>query len=119
MTSLHELQQVLLDALRHEDPAAALRARIADASAALGARERAWLEDLAARQGDGLRLTRMLIRKLRLQRILRADPDAQAELGRDPEGFAAAFAAYDRDIEPCAVFPRQEAAAFREHRARR
>ncbi len=64
---------------------------------------------------DGLRLTRMLIRKLRLQRIVRGDASASAFMARDPAGFAQCFARYDQEVPWSYVFPRDEAAAFRRY----
>ena len=111
--SLADVQRVLVRALRDPDPAAFLRAAGARDDCALSADERAWLE---AASDDGLRLTRMLVRKLRLQRLLRGDRDAAAALEGDPAAFAQRFAAYDQAVEPRAVFPRDEADAFRARR---
>jgi hypothetical protein len=108
--SLVEVQRVLVRALRDPDPAAFVRAAVARDDCVLSADERAWL--LAAGD-DGLRLTRLLVRKLRLQRLLRGDRDAAAAMAADPAEFARRFAAYDEEVEPRAVFPRDEAAAFR------
>jgi hypothetical protein len=106
---LLDLQRLLVAALRTPDPAGFLRER-AEREPGLRADERRAL--LAAGE-DGLRMSRVMIRKLRLQRILRGDPDAAAAMARDPEAFAARFAAYDRDVAPTAVTPPDEAAQFR------
>lgn len=111
---LADLQRLLLRALCEPDPVAALRAALARADCPLAAEERAWLGHAA---DDGLRLTRMLVRKLRLQRLLRSDPAAFAALAADPVAFAERFVAYDAAVPPRAVTPAEEAAAFRAHGA--
>ncbi len=108
---LSRLQELLVLALRESDPLAFLQATVPN-EVDLSDQERAWL---LAIDGDGLRLTRMLIRKLRLQRIVRGDPQASAFMARDPAGFAACFARYDRDVAWNYVFPREEADAFRRY----
>lgn len=108
---LSRLQELLLLALREPDPRAYLQT-VAASDAGLSDSERACL---LAIEDDGLRLTRMLIRKLRMQRIVRGDPDAAALLAEDPERFAACFARYDQEQPWTHVFPRDEARAFRRY----
>lgn len=111
---LADLQRVLLRALRHPDPTAALRAQLARGDCPLTAEERAWL---AAVGDDGLRLTRLLVRKLRLQRLLRGDASVAAAMAADPVTFARQFASYDAAVPLSAVTPAEEAEAFRSYRA--
>lgn len=106
-----ELQRLLLQALRQPDPQAWLRAQVARPECPLSAPERAML---AALPDDGLVLTRQLIRKLRLQRLLRGDAEAARQCSADPAALASAFAAYDVDVPPHPVFPTDEARAFRD-----
>lgn len=106
---LADLQALLLRALRDPDPAAFLAAALARADCPLSDDERRWL---GAASADGLRLSRMLVRKLRLQRLLRGDPAFAALVAGDPAALARRFAAYDAAVAPQAVFPRDEAAAF-------
>lgn len=108
---LSRIQELLVTALRESDPRAFLQAHVPGA-ADLTEEERQWL---LAIDEDGLRLTRMLIRKLRLQRIVRGDPEASAYMARDPAGFAACFARYDQEVAWRYVFPREEALAFRRY----
>ena len=108
---LPRTQELLVLALRESDPRAFLQACVPE-DAGLSDQERAWL---LAIDEDGLRLTRMLIRKLRLQRIVRGDPEASAYMARDPAGFAACFARYDDEVPWRYVFPREEAQAFRRY----
>lgn len=108
---LSRVQELLVSALREPDPRACLQA-VAAKDPDLSEQERAWL---LAIDEDGLRLTRMLIRKLRMQRIVRGDPAAAELLAQDPERFAACFARYDQEQPWTHVFPRDEARAFRRY----
>ena len=104
---LKDLQRVLARALTSDAPLDVLRAE----SAGLSEEERAWL---AAADLDGLRLTGLLVRKLRFERICRGDAAAERWFERDPEAFVRAFKAYNAEVPPVEIFPRQEALAFRE-----
>jgi len=108
---LATVQQLLVAALREPDPLLYLQQNVPVATA-LSDDERKWL---LAVDGDGLRLSRMLIRKLRLQRIVRGDAEASAFMAREPERFAACFARYDREEPLRHVFPHAEAEAFRRY----
>lgn len=105
---LTDLQAVLLAALRQPDPGAWLRARAADPAEPLDDDERGWLAACAGNE-DGLRIARLVVRKLRLERLLRGDRSLAAAMAADPTAFAARFAAYDRAVAPTAVFPAEEA----------
>ena len=109
---LSEVQRLLVQACLRKDPKGWLLAQLADpaAAAALDEAERTML---AAIDEDGLRLTRLLVRKLRLERLLRGDADAARAFAADPEVVAAAFARYADTTPPAAVFPSDEARAFR------
>lgn len=107
---LSDLQALLVQALRAPDPAAALQAALARPGAAPTDAERDLLRSAAA---DGLRLTRVLVRKLRLQRLLAGDPGALRACRDEPESFARRFAAYDAAVPPTALFPSEEAALWR------
>lgn len=108
---LAPMQQLLVAALAEPDPLQFLHGAVPGAEGLTDV-ERDWL---LAIDGDGLRLTRMLIRKLRLQRIVRGDAEASVFMARDPEAFAQCFARYDREVPWSYVFPRDEAAAFRRY----
>lgn len=95
---LIDLQRRLLRALHSEAPLETLRA-----------------EDptLAARiDPDGFVLTSLLVRKLRFERLCRADSRIEAWFDRDPAGFMDVYRAYVADVEPRASFPKHEADAF-------
>lgn len=108
---LASLQDLLVAALAEPDPLGYLQGAVPTAEG-LSDAERSWL---LAIDGDGLRLTRMLIRKLRLQRIVRGDAEASAFMARDPAAFAQCFARYDQEVPWKHVFPRAEAEAFRRY----
>lgn len=103
---LKDLQALLARALTGDAPLDVLRG----GAAGLSDEERAWI---AAFDADGVRLTGFLVRKLRFERICRGDTAAERWFERDPEAFVRAFKAYNAAIPPVAIFPRDEAAAFR------
>ena len=102
---LSDLLQVLADALGGGTPFAdhALHAR-------LSAEERLWLERV---DPDAFAVTRLVVRKLRLERVLLGDRELRAACEHDPERFAAAFRAFERACPDAASFPEEEASAFR------
>lgn len=106
---LSVLQQVLVSALGEADPAGSLRRAVADRGLALDDRERQWL---AAVDPDGLQLTRVLVRKLRIQRLIRGDAEMRALFTADPAAFAERYVAYEAGVPAQAVTPGEEAAAF-------
>ena len=87
------IQKDLVEALLSDDPAAS--------AAGLGV------------DPDGLVLGALLVRKLRLERLLRGDPRLREAFELDPEGFAGRFRRYHRAVRPEFFFPAEEAAAFR------
>ena len=105
-----DLQRLLVRALRQPDPRQWLQAQVVRADCPLSAEERAML---AALPEDGLRLTRFLVRKLRLQRLVRGDAEAARRSREDPTGLARTFAAYDAEAPARDVFPEDEARSFR------
>ena len=62
---------------------------------------------------DGLQLTRLIVKKLRFELIVRGDALLDAWFDRDPAAFTAAFKAYDLAVPPRSWFPREEAESFR------
>jgi hypothetical protein len=102
---LAELQEVLVSCCTARDPAAALAA----ARVAHPGLER-WLATI---DPDGLRLTAMLIQKLRFERIVRGDPELAARFEADPPGFTSVFREYLVAQPPTCVFPEEEADRFR------
>jgi hypothetical protein len=89
-----EYEARLAQAMRAADPVAAVRAFAPDADA------------------DGVRMTALLVAKLRFERLLRGSPAADAWFSADPAAFARAFGAYHAAVAPRAFFPRDEAWLF-------
>ncbi len=94
-------------AMTAEDPVAALRAAAEDPAlppvlrrALLGADE------------DGVRMSALLVARLRFERLLRGSPEAEAWFDRDPAEFSAAFRRYHAEVPPTAFFPPGEARLF-------
>lgn len=112
---LSELQRLLVASCQQADPKAWLAAQLQDQDLPLTAAER---QALLAIGDDGLRLSRLLVQKLRLQRLLAGDAAVDAEFTRDPAAFLTMFRAYVAAVPPTAVFPSEEAAAFAAHRRR-
>jgi hypothetical protein len=100
-------------ALVSADPVAAIRKLARDKELDADTRAR-----LAAADADGIRLSALLITRLRFERLLRASPEAERWFDEDPEAFTAAFRAYHHEVPPAAFFPRDEARAFAAWRAR-
>lgn len=106
---LSEVQRLLLAAVHAHDPHAELQAGIAAAGSLLSPAERAWLASLDA---DGLRLTALLVKKLRFERIVLGDERLGASFDADPRRFTRQFERYARTVPPTFAFPGEEAEAF-------
>jgi hypothetical protein len=104
MTYERRIARVLLAA----DPARALAAAARDRRLPPALRRA-----FAAADVDGVRLSALLVARLRFERLLRGDPAAERWFEEDPAGFAAAFRAYHAAVAPSAFFPAAEAALFR------
>lgn len=105
---LSGVQRVLMAALLHNDSVAELR-RLTAAAADLSNEERDWLEQFDA---DGLRMTAMMVQKVRFERLTRGDPEAAAWFERDPDGFMEVYQSYVGEVGSSACFPEQEAELF-------
>jgi hypothetical protein len=97
---LAEYERRLAAAMRAADPVAAVRALHPGVDA------------------DGVRLTALLVARLRFERLLRGSPEAEAWFDGDPAGFARAFRRYHAEVPPRAFFPAEEAALFAAWQAR-
>ena len=106
------LQRSMADALRAEDPVAAMRALANDASLDAATRQA-----LLAADADGLRLTALLTAKLRFERIIRGSASAERWFDEDPAAFSDAFRRYHAEVPPTAHFPAAEARSFLRWRA--
>jgi hypothetical protein len=115
---LRDVQRLLLSALLEDDPVAALRSALAapdSAGASLTEQERRWLQALPE---DGLRMSGLIVRKLRFERLTGGDHDLRDLFDRDPQAFLPLFRAFTSDVPPEAYFPDEEARLFREWKQR-
>jgi hypothetical protein len=98
--TLADWEARLAAAMRAEDPVAAVRALHPGADA------------------DGVRMTALLVARLRFERLVRGSAAAEAWFDRDPADFARAFRRYHAEVAPRAFFPADEAELFESWRAR-
>lgn len=110
---LQAVQQVLIEALLSDDPAARLRLGLQSADG-LSDQERSWLERIDI---DGLILSSLLVKKLRFERMTRADPALGELFEQQPAEFMRQFRAYVSAVPPTVYFPGQEALLFRQWQA--
>ena len=101
------LEDVLVKAMTSPDPALVIRRARSDKRLPSSLHNA-----LAAIHEDGLRLTALLVVRLRFERLVQGSVEASAWFERDPEGFAAVFRRYHREVPPTAHFPPQEAQLF-------
>ena len=104
---LSDLQRLLVHALLSPDPGAELQRLAAEPGVDP---EAARL--LLALSPDALKVTRRIVRKLRLQRLA-ADPEIDALMEGDPAHFRELFRAYDAEVLPRSSFAEDELRAFR------
>ncbi|WP_438026023.1 hypothetical protein [Sorangium sp. So ce233] len=101
-------EEVVARAMTAEDPVAALRVAAEDPALPPALRR-----SLRAADEDGVRMSALLVARLRFERLLRGSPEAEAWFDRDPEEFSAAFRRYHAEVPPTAFFPPGEARLFR------
>lgn len=106
--ALQRFDRLVADALLSPDPVAAFRAA--------GSEE--WPPDLreaieaAASSEDGVRLTALLVAKLRFERLVNGSRRAGEWFARDAAGFTDAFRRYHAAVPPTATDPRRESELF-------
>jgi hypothetical protein len=106
--ALARFDRLVADALTAEDPVAVFRAAAAAD----------WPADLrdaiaaAAAAEDGVRLTALLVAKLRFERLMNGSRRAGEWFDRDAAGFTEAFRRYHGAVPPTATDPRAEAELF-------
>lgn len=100
-------QRALADALLSRDARGAMEATANDDTASRRLRG-----EIGAASADGVRITELLVAKLRFERLLQGSREAGAWFQRDPAAFAASFREYHTTVAPRADGPVQEAAAF-------
>ncbi len=108
-----DFERIVAAAMTAPDPVGALRR---------AARARGLDADLRARllgaDADGLRMSALLVARLRFERLLRGSAEAEAFYETDPAGFTATFRRYHQSVPPSAFFPREEAALWEAFRMR-
>lgn len=102
-----QLEAILVQAMQSADPAAELQRQSADPTLPAALRRA-----LAAADPDGVRLTALLVCKLRFERLLRASPEAERQFTADPEAFAQTFRRYHESTPLHDFFPQREAQRF-------
>jgi hypothetical protein len=100
-------EKLLARAITAPDPVAALRAASRDRTLPADLRRR-----LAAADEDGVRLSALLVARLRFERLLRGSRSAEDWYDSDPATFTEAFRRYHASTPPTAFFPQAEAALF-------
>jgi hypothetical protein len=100
-----EFERLLANALTGADPVAALRSAAADAPEDV----RRILADI---DEDGVRLSALIIARLRFERLIQCSKPALEQFERDPRAFAARFKRYHTGVAPVQASPWDEARAF-------
>ena len=101
-------EEVVARAMTARDPAAALREAAEDARLPEGLRRA-----LGAAGEDGVRMSALIIARLRFERLVHGSIEAGAWFERDPEAFVEVFRRYHEEVAPRAFFPADEARLFR------
>ncbi|MCC6877351.1 MAG: hypothetical protein IT378_23800 [Sandaracinaceae bacterium] len=100
-------EHLYADALRAEDPVEALWQ--ASLRPELSAELRAAMQSV---DPDGLRMTALLVAKLRFERLIRGSAEADAFWGARPAELTVVFRRYHHEVPMTAFFPPDEAACF-------
>jgi hypothetical protein len=108
------LEEILVQAMTAPDPAVELMRHSADEALPKTLRRA-----LSSVDGDGVRLTALLVAKLRFERLLRGSPEAEHLFTTDPARFAQTFRRYHESIPLDDFFPAREAQRFRAFLAQR
>jgi hypothetical protein len=113
LTAQAIFERALARAMVSGDPVKAL---------AVAARDRRLPAELRKRltqaDPDGVRLSALLIARLRFERLLNGNLEASRWFEADPAGFSEAFREYHRSVAPSAFLPTKEAKLFRSWLAR-
>lgn len=98
---LERYERVMAGVLIAADPVEALES--------LPPADRALIEPI---DRDGLRMSALLVARLRFERLMHGSPKAAAWFEEDPRAFALAFKRYHSAVPPASSFPPAEARAF-------
>ena len=107
---LTDVRRVLVQALLAEDPCAALRTALDARPDALTEEEKGFLLGI---DPDGLRMTGLIMRKLRFERLLAGVPELRGKSEEMPDSFIEIFRRYHGQVPPRTFFPQEEADAYR------
>ncbi len=107
MSDLARFQAVLAQVFLQPDTRAALASAARDPQLAAELRE-----SLAAASAEGVRMSALIVVRLRFERVLHGSEFGAAWFERDPKAFAAAFKRYHADVPPTAQTPWDEAPLF-------
>ncbi|HUR28937.1 MAG TPA: hypothetical protein VM509_12175 [Planctomycetota bacterium] len=102
-----ELERLLADVLTDADPAQAVERALTDPN--IAEETRAALESIDL---DGLRVSALLVAKLRFERLLQGSARAGERFETDPRGFSAEFKRYHLEVPPRSSTPSEEARSF-------
>jgi hypothetical protein len=98
---LQHFEKIYADVVLSVDPEAAI--------AALAEQDRALF---AAFDRDGLRISSLIVARLRFERLIHGSSKAGDWFERDARAFTQAFKRYHASVVPVATFPGDEARAF-------
>lgn len=107
VAELAAYEHLLSRAFSSRSPLAVLRAARDDASTPPGLRAA-----LAKLDEHGVRISSLIVTRLRFERLLNGSRRAGEWFQRDAAGFTAAFKRYQDAVEPTASFAQDEARAF-------
>lgn len=111
---LRRMQEILVRALAHDDPPGELKRALAEA-ADLPQAER---DALARLDAEGLRLSHILIFKIRFEQLLRGHKEMARLFATDPQEFMRLFRAYTAAVPSASFLTDEEGQRFEEWRRR-
>ena len=104
---LERYEALMARALGALDPWASLQEALADQSLPADLRAA-----LAGVDEDGLRVSGLLVAKLRFERLVNGSSELARWFEEDAQGFTAAFRRYHAGVPSTALFPSDEVASF-------
>jgi hypothetical protein len=100
-------EQRVADALTSSDPVAAIERAAADPDLSQQLQQ-----SLACADARGIRISALLVVRLRFERLVQGSARAAEWFERDPAAFAEAFRQYHLQVPPTALEPKREAKLF-------
>jgi hypothetical protein len=106
-SELAQFEQLVAEALTNLDPATRFERAARDESLPQ------WMRDaFRGARADGVRISALLVAKLRFERLIQGSPRAADWFERDARSFTAAFKRYHSSVPPIAAFSGDEGCAF-------